>query len=131
MGSGGVQSPFMMCQSLWQMPAAFTFTRASPARGPSWVRSTISRGLFALNSTAAFIAVSFARSRPRLGGDGRHVHLHCGRHGDRAVERSAILPGGDEMIGLRLIHAAQLEAHVDGLKPIRLGIAPHALDHGL
>ena len=33
-GSGGVQSPFMMCQSLWQMPAAFTFTRASPARGP-------------------------------------------------------------------------------------------------
>src|SRR5262245_22022648 len=131
MGSGGVQSPFMMCQSLWQMPAAFTFTLASPARGPSWVRSTISRGVFALNSTAALMAVSFAQSRLRFGSDGRHVHLHCGRHGDRAVERSAVLPGGDEVIGLGLVDAAQLEADVDGLKPIRLGIAAHALDHGL
>ena len=48
MGSGGVQSPFMMCQSLWQMPAALTLTRASPALGPSCTRSTTSSGVLAL-----------------------------------------------------------------------------------
>ena len=48
MGRGGVQSPFMMCQSLWQMPAALTLTRASPTFGPSWVSSTTSSGVLAL-----------------------------------------------------------------------------------
>src|SRR6185295_6082080 len=108
MGRGGVQSPFMMCQSLWQMPAAFTFTRASPARGPSWVRSTISRGVFALKRTAAFTGFSFPGSRLGLRGDGDHLDLHCGRHGDRAIEGSAVLPGGDQVVGLRLIDAAEL-----------------------
>src|SRR5687767_10001380 len=131
MGSGGVQSPFMMCQSLWQIPAAFTFTRASPARGPSWVRSTISRGEFALKSTAAFTGFSFPGSPLRLRGDGDHLDLHCGRHGDRAVEGSAVLPDGHQLIGLRLVDAAELELHVDGLEPVRLRIAADALDHRL
>jgi hypothetical protein len=48
MGSGIVQSPLMMCQSLWQTPAAFTFTRASPALGPSCWTSTTSSGVFGL-----------------------------------------------------------------------------------
>jgi hypothetical protein len=47
-GSGSGQSPFMMCQSLWQMPAAFTFTRASPACGPCCSTSTTSSPMFAL-----------------------------------------------------------------------------------
>src|SRR2546426_810888 len=34
MGRGRVQSPLMMCQSLWQTPVAITRTRASPACGP-------------------------------------------------------------------------------------------------
>ena len=48
MGRGSGQSPFMMCQSLWQMPVALTFTRASPARGPSCWTSTTWSGSFAL-----------------------------------------------------------------------------------
>ena len=56
MGSGSCQSPFMMCQSLWQMPAALTRTRASPACGPCCSRSTIWSGVFASYRTAAFIA---------------------------------------------------------------------------
>ncbi|OGL00279.1 MAG: hypothetical protein A3E31_14990 [Candidatus Rokubacteria bacterium RIFCSPHIGHO2_12_FULL_73_22] len=46
-GSGSVQSPFMMCQSLWQMPAALTRTRASPALGPCCSTSTIWSGVLA------------------------------------------------------------------------------------
>ena len=56
MGRGNGQSPFMMCQSLWQTPAAFTRTRASPACGPCCSRSTISSGLFGSYRTAAFIS---------------------------------------------------------------------------
>ena len=47
-GSGNGQSPFMMCQSLWQMPAALTATRASPAFGPCCSTSTTSSPMFAL-----------------------------------------------------------------------------------
>src|SRR5258705_13025892 len=127
-GRGGVQSPFMMCQSLWQMPAAFTFTRASPARGPSWVRSTISRGVFALKRTAAFMVFPFPGSRLGLRGDGDHLDLHGGRHGDRAVEGSAVLPGGDQVLRLHLVDPAELELHGDGLESVRLGISADGLD---
>jgi hypothetical protein len=47
-GSGTVQSPFMMCQSLWHTPAALTFTRASPVLGSSCLTSTTSSGVFGL-----------------------------------------------------------------------------------
>src|SRR4029079_3712322 len=53
MGSGSGQSPFMMCQSLMQTPAAFTCTRTSPALGPSCSRSRSSSGLLTAVSTAA------------------------------------------------------------------------------
>ena len=46
-GSGSGQSPFMMCQSLWQIPVAITRTRASPACGPCCSTSTTWSGLFA------------------------------------------------------------------------------------
>src|SRR6185503_664450 len=59
-GSGSGQSPFMMCQSLWQTPAALTFTRASPACGPCCSTSTTSSPMFGLYRTAAFISRSFA-----------------------------------------------------------------------
>src|SRR5262245_33071470 len=138
MGRGGVQSPFMMCQSLWQMPAALTLTRASPACGPCWMRSTTWSGVLASKSTAAFTGVSFVRApggaRVKVwesgSGDGADLDLHGGRHGDRTVQRSALAPGGDEVLGLRLVHAAQLEGHVDGLKA-RLRRVAHALDHHL
>src|SRR5947199_390682 len=55
MGRGRVQSPLMMCQSLWQTPVAITRTRASPACGPCCSTSTTSSGVFALYRTAAFI----------------------------------------------------------------------------
>src|SRR5436853_906669 len=55
-GRGRVQSPLMMCQSLWQTPVAITRTRASPAWGPCCSTSTTSRGVFALYRTAAFIS---------------------------------------------------------------------------
>src|SRR5262245_14934202 len=106
-GRGGVQSPFMMCQSLWQMPAAFTFTRASPACGPCWTRSTTWSGVLALNSTAAFTALSLhgLARRSEGWGEGRRscgnradLDLHGGRHGDRAVQRSALLPGIDQVL---------------------------------
>ena len=48
MGSGIVQSPLITCQSLWQMPAAFTRTRASPALGPCCSTWTTSSGVFGL-----------------------------------------------------------------------------------
>ena len=44
---GDAQSPFMMCQSLWQTPVAITRTRASPAFGPSCSTSTTWSGLLA------------------------------------------------------------------------------------
>src|SRR5712692_3484914 len=76
-GSGNVQSPFMMCQSLWQTPAAMTLTRASPAWGPCCCTSTTSSGVLALYRIAAFIerfdhlevVVPFADQEPdRLAG---------------------------------------------------------------
>ena len=75
-------------------------------------------GVFALKRTAAFMGVSFPGSRLGLRGDGDHLDLHGGRHGDRAVEGSAVLPGRDQVVGLRLLDAAQLELHVDGLEPV-------------
>src|SRR5207247_2772108 len=63
-GRGRVQSPLMMCQSLWQTPVAITRTRASPAWGPCCSTSTTSRGVFALYRTAAFIPAPPNDKRP-------------------------------------------------------------------
>ena len=52
-GSGNGQSPFMMCQSLMQTPAALTRTRTSLDLGGSCSRSRICKGLLISVRTAA------------------------------------------------------------------------------
>ena len=52
-GRGSGQSPFMICQSLMQTPAALTWTRTSPALGGSYSRSRICKGRLILVKTAA------------------------------------------------------------------------------
>ena len=55
-GIGEGQSPFMMCQSLWQTPEARILTRTSLALGGSSSHSTTCSGSLGLNRTAAFMA---------------------------------------------------------------------------
>ena len=69
--------------------------------------------------------------RRSLGEDAEHVDLDGGRDRDRAIERSSILPDLDELLGLPLAHAPDLDRDVDGLKPIGLGVAADALDGDL
>src|SRR5262249_61915758 len=77
MGDG--QSPFMMCQSLWQTPEAFILTRTSPAFGGSSSQSTTCKGSLGLNRTAAFIASSDrGRLFRRIVGPPRAPRPHAG-----------------------------------------------------
>src|SRR3989338_8677711 len=84
MGSGSCQSPFMMCQSLWQTPAALTRTRASPACGPCCWTSTTSSGVLALYRTAAFMATLlcalFLRDQEAADGEVREARTFEGVH---------------------------------------------------
>ena len=51
-----------------------------------------------------------------LWSDGQHVDVDLGRHGDRFVERSAVLELLDELLRLRLGRSGQLKAQIDALK---------------
>src|SRR5262245_28836317 len=91
MGDG--QSPFMMCQSLWQTPEAFILTRTSPAFGGSSSQSRTCSGSLGLNRTAAFIDSSRVRSHYIIGAMARTLLITGGASGigaetaRRAAER--------------------------------------------
>src|SRR6266446_5449440 len=112
MGRGRVQSPLMMCQSLWQTPVAITRTRASPACGPCCSTSTTSSGVFALYRTAAFIPAPprepMNAERPVARGKSSRIRARAKARpvgwGRLDTRRARVVSSGRERVRVRALH---------------------------